>query len=557
MAIPAFQGLSCRTQFIFLRPLPYCILKFQARSCSSVASVQSLAEQINGSREESNVLRSYSEGQGDYYRNTSEWKKLSSEELGIRTSMISKSTRLVLNGLKQKGYDVYLVGGCVRDLILKKTPKDFDVITSAELREVLKAFPRCEIVGRRFPICHVHVGDVIIEVSSFTTRGRKFGRNSYHGARKPPKCNEADYMRWKNCLGRDFTINGLMFDPFARIIYDYMGGLEDIRRAKVRSVIPAGTSFMEDCARILRGVRIASRLGFRFSRETAHFVKEFGSSLLRLDRGRILMEMNYMLAYGSAEKSLRQLWKFGILEILLPLQAAYFVSQGFKRRDKRSNMLLSMFSCLDKLLAPDRPCHSCLWIAILAFHKALSDRPRDPLVVAAFSIVLHTGGSSSDALGIVKKISQSHDTRFPELSVDLNLSSDEELLNEVMDLSVDVKCTLQQMSDERFVSRALIKYPQAPQSSMVFISPALLQKVCSIFECVRRVKENGHAQRRGSKIDYDALALGRLYEVRHIFARVVFDTVYPLQLKHDNSTDTNLDVPKSAVNAIGPNCKDS
>ncbi|CAH9080278.1 unnamed protein product [Cuscuta europaea] len=555
MAIPAFQGLSCRTQFIFLRPFPYCIIK--ARSCSSVAAVQSLTEHINGSREENNMLRSYSDVQGDCYGNTSEWKKLSSEELGIRTSMISKSTRLVLNGLKQKGYDVYLVGGCVRDLILKKTPKDFDVITSAELREVLKAFPRCEIVGRRFPICHVHVGDVIIEVSSFTTRGRKFGRNSYHSARKPPKCNEADYMRWKNCLSRDFTINGLMFDPFARIIYDYMGGLEDIRRAKVRSVIPASTSFVEDCARILRGVRIASRLGFRFSRETAHFVKEFGSSLLRLDRGRILMEMNYMLAYGSAEKSLRQLWKFGILEILLPLQAAYFVSQGFKRRDKRSNMLLSMFSCLDKLLAPDLPCHSCLWIAILAFHKALSDRPRDPLVVAAFSIVLHTGGSSSDALGIVKKISQSHDPRFPELSVDLNLSSDEELLNEVMDLSVDVKCTLHKMSDERVVSRALIKYPQAPQSSMVFISPALLQKVCSIFECVRRVEENGHAQKRGSKIDYDALALGRLYEVRHIFARVVFDTVYPLQLKHENSTDTNPDVPKSTENDIGSNCKDS
>ncbi|VFQ60897.1 unnamed protein product [Cuscuta campestris] len=546
MAIPAVQGLSSRSQFIFVFRLPYCFNK--VRNCSSVAAVKWLAGHVNDSREENNWQRNYSDAQGGGYKNTSEWKKLSSKELGIQTSMISKSTRSVLNGLKQRGYDVYLVGGCVRDLILKKIPKDFDVITSAELSEVLKTFPRCEIVGRRFPICHVHVDDVIIEVSSFTTRGRKFGWNPYNGARRPPRCNDDDFVRWKNCLGRDFTINALMFDPFTRIIYDYLGGLEDIRKAKVRSVIPASSSFMEDCARILRGVRIASRLGFRFSRETAHFVKEFGSSLLRLDRGRILMELNYMLAYGSAEDSLRLLWKFGILEIVLPLQAAYFVSQGFRRRDKRSNMLLSLFSCLDNLLAPDRPCHSCLWIAILAFHKALVDRPRNPLVVAAFSIVVYTGGSSSDALGIVKKVSQLHDTRFAELSVDHSPNSDEELLDEVMDLAVDVKCTLQKMTDECFVSRALIKYPQAPPSDMVFISPALSQKVCAIFECVQWGKDGGHSQKQGSEIDYGALALGRLYEVRHVFARVVFDTVYPLQLEHDTSTNSNLDTPESKEN---------
>ncbi|KAJ0111695.1 hypothetical protein Patl1_01299 [Pistacia atlantica] len=114
-------------------------------------------------------------------------------------------------------------------------------------------------------------------------------------------------------------------------------------------------------ARILRALRIAARLGFRFSKETSHFIKHLSSSILKLDRGRLLMEMNYMLAYGSAEASLRLLWKFGLLEILLPLQASYFVQHGFRRRDKRSNMLLSLFSNLDKLLAPDRPCHSSLW----------------------------------------------------------------------------------------------------------------------------------------------------------------------------------------------------
>lgn len=299
----------------------------------------------------------------------------------------------------------------------------------------------------------------------------------------------------------------------------------------VRCVIPASDSFIEDCARILRGVRIAGRLRFRFARETAHFIKELASSISRLDKGRILLEMNYMLAYGSAEASLRLLWKFGLLEILLPIQASYLISQGFRRRDRRSNMLLTLFSTLDNLLAPDRPCHSSLWIAILAFHKALVDRPRDPLVVAAFSIAVHCGGSLSDVLGIVRKISQPHDARFFELLDLQNIESDEALLDEMMDLATYVEAALQNMTDEHFVSRALIEYPQAPKSDMVFISWALSQKVSAIFECVRRGKEKDFRQKRGSKIDYESLALGNLSEIRYIFAMVVFDTVFPPCLK--------------------------
>ncbi|KAL9268863.1 Poly(A) polymerase I-like protein [Drosera capensis] len=113
------------------------------------------------------------------------WKKLSSEGLGITSSMIAKPTKFVLNGFKRKGYEVYLVGCCV-----------------------LRTFPRCRIIGRRFPICHVHVGGYIVEISSFSTRGRKFKKDSsYEGA---TGCDEKDYSRWKDCVRRDFTINGLL-----------------------------------------------------------------------------------------------------------------------------------------------------------------------------------------------------------------------------------------------------------------------------------------------------------------------------------------------------------
>ncbi|KAL6177682.1 hypothetical protein ACLB2K_049207 [Fragaria x ananassa] len=435
------------------------------------------------------------------------------------STTVDKPIRKVLNGLKRKGYEVYLVGGCVRDLILKGTLKDFDILTSAELREVTRTFSWCEVVGRRFPICRVHVGDTVVEVSSFSISARSHGRNSSSDIKKPVRCDDKDFMRWSNCLKRDFTINGLMFDPYERIVYDYLGGIEDLKNAKVQTVIPANTSFREDCARILRAIRIAARLGFRISKETADSIKNLSYSIVRLDKGRILMEMNYMMAYGSAEASLRLLWKFGLLELLLPIQAAYFVCHGFRRRDKRSNMLLSLFSNLDKLLAPDKRCHSSLWIAILAFHKALSEQPRDVLVVAAFTLAVHNGGDMLEAVEIARTITKPHEVSFHELLEPQRLDSGA-YTKEIKDLEASFRRALDHMTDAQIVSEAMAAYPQAPFSDLVFIPWGLSLRVSWVFNCVKVGGELWSVAKQGSKIDYDSFAQGSLPEIRHIFARV-------------------------------------
>lgn len=205
----ASLGLALSSHHTIRLPLAFCVRK--VRHSGSVAAVESVVEPVSLVKEE---------GEGGHVPVTKhgagrdskghQWKKLSSEELGISTKLISKPTKTVLNGLRRKGYEVYLVGGCVRDLILKRTPKDFDVITSAGLKEVRKTFSRCEIVGKRFPICHVHVNDTIVEVSSFSTSGSgsksscKFG--NYFS--KPSGCNEHDYIRWRNCLQRDLLLMG-------------------------------------------------------------------------------------------------------------------------------------------------------------------------------------------------------------------------------------------------------------------------------------------------------------------------------------------------------------
>ncbi|KNA23747.1 hypothetical protein SOVF_021700 [Spinacia oleracea] len=520
---------SCKRPFAAIRPpLIYCFAKLPR--ISSLSAVESPKADAYPALPAASV-------NGGINCKAQEWKTWSSKELGITNSMIDKPTQFVLKTLKKKGYEVYLVGGCVRDLILKRIPKDFDVITSAELREVVRSFSHCEIVGKRFPICHVHVSDSIIEVSSFSTVARKSRKNFNSLSKRPRGCDEHDYIRWRNCVQRDFTINGLMFDPYLKLVYDYIGGVEDIKRSRVHTVIPAFSSFTEDCARILRAFRIAARLEFKFTKELALSLKELSLSVLRLDKGRIHMEMNYMLAYGSAEASIRLLWKYGLLEILLPLQAAYFVSQGFRRRDKRSNLLLSLFSNLDKLLAPDRPCHSSLWVCLLAFHKAVADQPQDPLVVAAFCLAVHNGGSLYEAVNIAKSINRPHESSFHELlehqtqNVDVNVN----LVNDVKDLAAAVKTALCQMTDETIVSQAMAKYPKAPFSDMVFISLALQLRTDRIISCVTKGREKGFVPKHGTRINYESLAIGNLHEVRFMLSRIIFDTIYPPHLnKHVN-----------------------
>ncbi|KAF8715409.1 hypothetical protein HU200_027055 [Digitaria exilis] len=467
-----------------------------------------------------------------------EWKKVSAKRFGIKESMIPAEAWNVLHRLRSRGYDVYLVGGCVRDLIMKKTPKDFDIITTADLRQVKDTFSgSAVIVGRRFPICHVHENDSIVEVSSFHTCARGSSGSQLYSS-KSQSCSKNDFVRWKNCQGRDFTINGLMFNPYSEKIYDYLGGIEDLKKAKVRTVIPAGTSFQEDCARILRAIRIAARLGFSFPKETAYYVRTLASSVARLDKGRILMEMNYMLAYGSAEASLRLLWRFGLLEHLLPFQAAYFSSTRFKRKDKGTNMLLVLFSKLDNFVAPNRPCHNSLWISLLAFHEALARQPRDPLVVATFALAFYLGGDMSLAVDIGKSINRQHDSGFPEL-LEPKVWTDKHLVDEVQSFAALMKRALTEMTDESFVLSAMANIPQAPSSDLVFIPLQAYLKVLKFIECVQYgKKERGYEPKKDGKINYHNLSYGKHSEISNLFTLAVFDTLYPTNMEdqHDGNS---------------------
>ncbi|XP_042470529.1 poly(A) polymerase I-like isoform X3 [Zingiber officinale] len=453
------------------------------------------------------------------------WRTIDSRVIGIERSAVPSFAWTVLNILQKAGYDAYLVGGCVRDLCLKRTPKDFDVITDATLKQVKKQFRHCLIVGRRYPICHVHLKGSIVEVSTFKTDDDNVKNGEDAPSQIPNRCTVKDYIRWKNCLRRDFTINCLFFDPIRQCIYDYVSGLKDLRISKVRTVIPADLSFEEDCARILRGLRIAARLGFQFSRETASAIRDFSSSILSLNAARLQLEMNFMLAYGAAESSIYALQKFKLLDILLPIQATYLADQRRKKVGHDFNMLMKLFSTADKYFSTDRPANGKLWSAIMAFHLALVENPQDSLVVWTFSTILYRG-TWNNAIEIAKQNERVHHVQFiPEIHASINPKSNEEILEEVSHLASLIKTSVNSLTSIDALEKSLGRYGNPPSSRMLITSKRMGKDVATLFDVLESKIKSYNNKREGCQINYELLKKGNADEIRFVLGKIIMETM--------------------------------
>ncbi|CAM6089105.1 unnamed protein product [Calypogeia fissa] len=467
---------------------------------------------------------------------------------GLNGGLIPQSTWRVLDNLHRAGYEAYLVGGSVRDLLLKQVPKDFDVLSTADPGEVKRTFPgRCFIVGKRFPICHVHSHGQTIEVSSFSTNLRNKKQDRGKSGERVPKdaiidgtegWDDRDFARWENSLKRDFTINGLMYDPFKCVLYDYVGGLRDLRKLKVRTVIPADESFTEDSARILRAIRIGARLGFKFTKSTAEAIKDQRFSLLKLNKGRLMLEANMFFSYGSAEPSLRLLWRYGVLELLLPLQAGYFVSQEFKRRDTGSNFLLDLLRNLDKVVAPDRPCHGSLWVALLAFHLAVTDRNSSPVVAATAALTMDYLGNKQKAAAKAKRVHMKFGSRYLKAEDCDETSVEEEQLIEEAELLLEhSKSFLNKMMDSEETAQVMQALTGVESEDKVAVGQAYSQRAYALFRTGTRTDNVDSAvlnggigrEKKDKKVLFDpeAVTQGDTNAVCYVFSRIVLNTLYP------------------------------
>jgi poly(A) polymerase len=257
----------------------------------------------------------------------------------IRLDQIDPDALRVVQRLRRYQHKAYLVGGCVRDLLLGRKPKDFDVATSATPNDIRRCFRNCRIIGRRFRLAHVFFGRKIIETATFRANPRApEGALDEETGESPPADDKAPdlLIRRDNVFGteeedarrRDFTINGLFFDVDTAQVIDHVAGLPDLEARLVRTIGDPDIRFREDPVRILRAVKFAARCDLTIEAETYQRMMEHKAELAKCAQARVTEEFYRLLRAGAARRSFELLIETGLLEFLLPELAQAWSANG-------------------------------------------------------------------------------------------------------------------------------------------------------------------------------------------------------------------------------------
>jgi poly(A) polymerase len=223
--------------------------------------------------------------------------------------------RAVIAKLRGAGHQAYLVGGCVRDLLLGAKPKDFDVSTDARPERIVNLFPKSGQVGAHFGVVLVRDAGAQVEVATFRSD------HDYNDGRRPASVHFESDPR-QDVLRRDFTINGLMMEAATGEVLDYVGGRADLERRVVRAIGDPDARFGEDHLRLVRAVRFAARLGFEIDSATFEAIGRHHALILKVSAERVREELARILTEGGARRGFELLDASGMLADLLPEVAA-------------------------------------------------------------------------------------------------------------------------------------------------------------------------------------------------------------------------------------------
>jgi poly(A) polymerase len=222
----------------------------------------------------------------------------------------------VLYRLSSLNHEVYLVGGSVRDLLLDRQPKDFDVGTDARPNEIRHIFRNCFLVGKRFRLAHIVFGKKVIETATFRKAPRPDAVQDEHGLYQYE--DNTFGTPQEDALRRDFTVNGLFYDIKTFSIIDYVGGLKDLKQHTIRSIGDPCIRFREDPVRMMRAVRFAAKLNFDICSADVKAIKKYASELGNASISRLCEEIQRLFVKGATERSIRLAYEYGILKALLP-----------------------------------------------------------------------------------------------------------------------------------------------------------------------------------------------------------------------------------------------
>ena len=309
-------------------------------------------------------------------------------EHGIDAELLDDNAVRVVRSLKEAGHEAYVVGGAVRDLLVGRRPKDFDVATDATPEQVKGLFRRAFIIGRRFRIVHVVFGrgreHEVIEVSTFRALLDAEAAEQVSGNEKTSKAALAGKAHAVDASGRvlrdnvwgpqiedaarrDFTVNAMYYEPLTQTLVDYHGGLADIRAQVLRIIGDPATRYREDPVRIVRAVRFAAKLGFSLERETQKPVREMAALLANIPVSRLFDELIKLLQTGHALASLQELKRQGLERgIFAILDAALADMPAGSPREAFINQALRN---TDERVAAGKPVAPSFLLACLLWHE--------------------------------------------------------------------------------------------------------------------------------------------------------------------------------------------
>jgi poly(A) polymerase len=302
------------------------------------------------------------------------------KEHRISRKHVSPNALRTLYRLHARGFTAFLVGGCVRDLLLGRTPKDFDIGTDATPGEIRRLFRNCVLIGRRFRLAHLHFENEIVEVSTFRRAALPSdspGTEETGPNTRPPhhRKDEDGMVLLDNVFGtpeedalrRDFTINALVYNIADFSVIDYSTGLSDLQQRLIRPIGDPRLRFTEDPVRMLRAVRFAASHDFVIEPAAWEILCELSSTISRVSPARLYEEIQKLFLFGSARPAFRLLDKSGLLAALFPSLSRWTYESG-----RRLALLDANLDCLDQLYRSGTPASPALFLAAL-FGPSLQD----------------------------------------------------------------------------------------------------------------------------------------------------------------------------------------
>lgn len=250
------------------------------------------------------------------------------DEHAINRADVDPDAVFIIDRLISAGFETYIVGGAVRDLMLNKKPKDFDIVSGANPNQIKKLFRSARIIGHRFRLVHVSIGAKLFEVSTFRSTTEGSTGNIFGTI-------EEDAFR------RDFTVNALFYDPQKQLVIDYVGGVQDIRERRIKPVIPLKAIFVDDPVRMVRAAKYSAATGFKLPLNVGWKIRQQSPLLSQVSPSRLTEEIFKIIRSSCAGKIVESLEDFGLYQYLQP-NASELMKENSAFREKYLQRLAAL-----------------------------------------------------------------------------------------------------------------------------------------------------------------------------------------------------------------------